>query len=360
MEIKQILDSSMPSLTEWMEKIGLSKSEEFRAEDNSKRDRLEILLQTIGLPYDKPERMSARDIVDKTEKFQDILDRKGDNKCALRLIPLKPELPKLRVRGKTLKDNLVWFYEQNVNPDDYKIEVVPHNETDYSAIFLINDKGIWGEITKGRHWLLTQGYYGEYPPAFFSFDFKKWNFFRADDQMKQIVLDAIKKLLITDSTIKEKLMKELQSEFTPDGYLKGYFEFVLWPDTVFIDYNRILYKKLNDFTFTVYDGSEELKGICANQGKASGPARVITDPKSNVFKDGDILICDMTGIEYVSLMKMASAIITEQGGILSHAAIIARELNKPCLVGVKEATKKFKDDQLIEVDADTGIIKNIS
>ena len=58
-------------------------------------------------------------------------------------------------------------------------------------------------------------------------------------------------------------------------------------------------------------------------------------------------------------IKKSSAIITEQGGILSHAAIISRELNKPCIVGVKNATKKLKNGQLIEVDADKGTIRII-
>jgi pyruvate,water dikinase len=58
-------------------------------------------------------------------------------------------------------------------------------------------------------------------------------------------------------------------------------------------------------------------------------------------------------------MKMASAIITEDGGMTCHAAIVARELGRPCITGIKIATKVLKDGDLVEIDADNGIVKII-
>ena len=102
----------MPSFTEWFSKISYQDTEKFRLEDNTKRDRLEILYQIAGLSYDRPERLSVRDIVDNTPTFQDVVRRKGDQLCALRLVPTKPELPKLRQRGLTLNEYLSgWFRE---------------------------------------------------------------------------------------------------------------------------------------------------------------------------------------------------------------------------------------------------------
>ena len=63
--------------------------------------------------------------------------------------------------------------------------------------------------------------------------------------------------------------------------------------------------------------------------------------------------------EYVPLMKKAAAIVTDEGGITCHAAIVSRELNKPCIIGVKIATKVLKDGDLIEVDAEKGVVKVI-
>lgn len=67
----------------------------------------------------------------------------------------------------------------------------------------------------------------------------------------------------------------------------------------------------------------------------------------------------MTTIDYLPLMQKAAGIITEQGNILSHAAIISRELKKPCLVGVKNAMKLLKDGQEIELDANNGFVSII-
>ena len=59
------------------------------------------------------------------------------------------------------------------------------------------------------------------------------------------------------------------------------------------------------------------------------------------------------------LMKKAAAFVTDGGGILCHAAIMARELKKPCVIGTKIATQVLKDGDLVEVDADKGIVRKI-
>jgi pyruvate,water dikinase len=71
------------------------------------------------------------------------------------------------------------------------------------------------------------------------------------------------------------------------------------------------------------------------------------------FIEGDILVTGMTRPEYLPFVKKCSAFITDAGGMLSHAAITARELHKPCIIGTEIATKILKDGDLIEVDATT-------
>ena len=67
----------------------------------------------------------------------------------------------------------------------------------------------------------------------------------------------------------------------------------------------------------------------------------------------------MTSVDFVPLMTRASAFITDEGGITSHAAIVSRELDKPCLIGTQNATKIFKDGDLVEVDAERGVVRKI-
>ena len=78
------------------------------------------------------------------------------------------------------------------------------------------------------------------------------------------------------------------------------------------------------------------------------------------FKPRDILIAPNTDVRYLPLMQSAAAIITDRGGILSHAAIIARELKIPCVVDTKEATKLIKTGDRIRVDAGAGAVYRVS
>ncbi|MDP1833486.1 MAG: PEP-utilizing enzyme [Candidatus Moranbacteria bacterium] len=105
--------------------------------------------------------------------------------------------------------------------------------------------------------------------------------------------------------------------------------------------------------------TKELRGQTASLGKASGRAIVAQDSAGAIemIASGDILIVPYTGVEYLPAMRKASAIITETGGITSHAAIVSREFKIPCIIGVKDATKILKTGEYVEVDADNGIIK---
>ncbi len=364
MDIKNITDKKMPSVTEWMEKINFKNINHFRQEDNNKRDRLEILNKEIGLRYDRPEKMMALDIVNKTPKFLKILSTLGKEKCALRLVPITPKLPKLRVRGKTLEENLKWFNKLKINHSKYKVEIIPHNdETKYSAIFIVNDTGIWGEIVPGAHWQLTQGLYKNQVMSFV-YDFQTWKWSKKYNyRAKKIIKDAIRKIL-TRKNKQAFLKTRLRAKFTPHGYLEGYFEFVVWPKigTSFIDYNRVTYRLFNQKYLPNINNNLEkpnattLYGQSANKGRAIGIARIVKNPKEKSIKNGEILICTMTMVDHIELMKKSGAIITEYGTLLSHAAIVARELKKPCIVGVKDATKKIKDGQSIIVDANQGTV----
>ena len=77
------------------------------------------------------------------------------------------------------------------------------------------------------------------------------------------------------------------------------------------------------------------------------------------IKKGDIIVSPMTTPEYTPILNKVAAIVTDEGGITSHAAVISREMKIPCIIGTKIATKVFKDGYLVEVDANKGIIKKL-
>lgn len=108
----------------------------------------------------------------------------------------------------------------------------------------------------------------------------------------------------------------------------------------------------------------ELHGVSANPGKVWGRARLVqsVDIRQLLkdlkrFKKDDILVTWMTQPNMVPIVRKAAAIIADEGGITSHAAVIAREFKIPCIVGTKTLTKVLKDGDMVEVDADHGVVR---
>ena len=100
------------------------------------------------------------------------------------------------------------------------------------------------------------------------------------------------------------------------------------------------------------------KGVCASAGKVVGKARIcLTFEECNKLETGEILITYGTDFDFMNAIIKSKAIVTEEGGILSHASVISRELKKPCVIAFRGITKVLKDGDLIEVDATKGTIK---
>ena len=103
-----------------------------------------------------------------------------------------------------------------------------------------------------------------------------------------------------------------------------------------------------------------LKGVSASGGTAVARVCVINDPgEFYKMKKGDILLCHYTDPEWTPLFKLASAVVSDTGSELSHAAIVAREYNIPAVLGVGLASLKFKDGDRIQVDGDKGLVKRL-
>ncbi|RLG21451.1 hypothetical protein DRN74_02725 [Candidatus Micrarchaeota archaeon] len=100
-----------------------------------------------------------------------------------------------------------------------------------------------------------------------------------------------------------------------------------------------------------------LKGMPASPGVAKGKVKIILSPSDNSkIREGEILVTVMTNPLYVTAIQKAKAIITDVGGMLCHAAIVARELGIPCVVGTEKATKILKDGMEVVVNGSEGKI----
>ena len=84
---------------------------------------------------------------------------------------------------------------------------------------------------------------------------------------------------------------------------------------------------------------------------------ILASKEGYKLRKNEFLVATMTTPDYILLMKKAVGFITDEGGVTCHAAIVAREMNKPCIIGTKVATKVLKDGDLVEVDVNKGIVK---
>ncbi len=364
MELANLLKTQI-SLTEWLQNIGHKDAEKMRKEDNEKRERMAILSTIIDFPFDRPHTFRALDVFEMTAEIQKFMSEHGHELCALRLEPHDPALPKFRMRGKTIREVVeTWFKEQNIDHAKYNASFIPHpSDHVWSTILIINKQGIFGEIIADSHEKLTQGFYEAIRPIVFYFDFTNWQMSEKNEAAKDEIKKIISYLHVPNSEIQTKLGGKLDSTFSCN-YLCGYFEtttsseFGLW----FIDYNRIL-GELYDSSVPCIDDLHNaeyvLKGQIGNRGKVTGKAKIILADalQHAIIEKGDILVCDMTTPSYVPFMKIASGIITNRGGILTHAAIVSRELSIPCLVATNDATKILRNGQMIELDAELGIVR---
>lgn len=101
-----------------------------------------------------------------------------------------------------------------------------------------------------------------------------------------------------------------------------------------------------------------ITGQTVYQGAVRGTAKLVFSSKdAEELSPGDILISPMTTPNLVTVMKKAAAIVTDEGGVTSHAAIAARELKIPCIVGTRFATEVIKNGDLVEVNADKGFVR---
>ena len=349
-------------LHEWLEDIGSSKAERMHEEDKEKRERLRYLNEVIDLPYDKPVQFTASDLQDKSAAFLEYLEGHGQDLCAIRLIPVTDGVPKLRMRGLSVEKAVEWFKEQDVNASKYRVDFVPHEICVWSAIFVVTENGVIGEVIQGGHYQLTQGFFESSKPITFQYDFRDWSLSPGNTEVEKHLRDVIGHVKVEGPSAQKEISKQLGGLFS-HGYLRGYYEttFSIEYGLMFKDYNQLLEEMFADAALADHGNDSDgvaLSGQVGSPGKATGPVQIVApdeiDPEA--FAEGTVLVCPVTTPAYVPLMKKAAAIVTDQGGILSHAAIVARELGVPCIVGTGTATEALKNGQRVTVDADSGSI----
>ena len=188
---------------------------------------------------------------------------------------------------------------------------------------------------------------------------KKFMIVRKDGENTKVELDekTMKKRVLSDQEI-EKLVSI--GELIEEHYGKPQdVEWAIEKDKIFIVQSRPVttIREKKEEVEEELEGEILIKGLGASPGIASGSVKVILGEKEiSKVEKGDILVTTMTAPDMVPAMKKAAAIVTDEGGMTCHAAIVSRELGVPAVVGTKTATKVLRDGMIVTVDGEKGIV----
>lgn len=189
------------------------------------------------------------------------------------------------------------------------------------------------------------------------------------DRTDAVILAALRKLYPElGELVKYLSIKEIESDKIPSKDILcarekhyRYHKFIIYTDPMPNLHDFARQNGIEIVEEQVPASLKELKGQIAMKGKVTGVVRVLRSKKQipELQKD-EILVTAMTTPDYLPAMKIASAFITDEGGVTCHAAIVAREFGKPCIIGTKIATEVLKDGDRVEIDADNGVVKLIT
>jgi pyruvate,water dikinase len=107
-------------------------------------------------------------------------------------------------------------------------------------------------------------------------------------------------------------------------------------------------------------GGDTLRGLGCCPGVVRGPVRVITDPRNATLKSGDILVAERTDPGWIMLFPSAAGLLVERGSLLSHSAIVAREMGIPAIVSLTGVTRWLCDGDVVELDGAAGVVRRIA
>ncbi len=176
------------------------------------------------------------------------------------------------------------------------------------------------------------------------------------EKIVQLSLSVSKKKVLKDSEIKSLTETSLKLE---EHYQKPQdTEFAIEGEEIYIVQTRAittLKKRLKEDEKKTISGDEILSGVGASPGIGSGKVKIVRSIKDlEKIEKGDVLVTKMTNPDMVVTMQKTSAIITDEGGLTAHAAIVSREMGIPSIVGTENATKILKENMVVSVDGYTG------
>lgn len=352
------------ALSDWLRPARPESREAILAEDLTRSERLEKLNELIGLPILGTSRFDGSEIQHESGRFKSFRQyAKGP--YAVRAVQKSDETRVVRNRNLPLNELLVWLGQTIGNLSGYWLEFSPHVPNEWACIFIITDGGVVGEVTQGSLRQLTQGDHVNSTPGSYTYDFHEWSVVPDDDEYARVAKSTLSCVEVQDDATRQQLTRELGASFAGARYLMGYFEAIVGPsdEIRFIDFNMTLGLQVDEEHWALLrrqqkESGGHIRGLTASKGRVRGRARVIMHPENDPLDvgDGEIVVCVEPTPEMVPLLVHAGGLIADRGGVLSHAAIVCRELEIPCIVATHTATESIRDGVMLDVDADSGVV----
>ncbi|MCE4618102.1 MAG: pyruvate, water dikinase [Desulfurococcales archaeon] len=178
-------------------------------------------------------------------------------------------------------------------------------------------------------------------------------------ETQSLTEDEVKKIAELAKKVEDHFGRHMDIEWAIDadiGSPEGIFLVQARPETVWS--RRKDSETSTEEVEAVKEGEVLVRGVPASPGVAVGKVKVAltVEEAARKMEKGDILVTKMTDPDWVPYMKIAAAIVTDEGGMTAHAAIVARELGIPAVVGTGNATKVLQDNQLVTVDGSRGVV----
>lgn len=301
----------------------------------------EILAPRVSYPFRKT--FAAREI-------EEIAKAQGE---------LNNDESRLKSIVEELADKYGFLHSEYVaeswKPGDYERAIRGKN-----LVVSVHEEEDLGDLNGYQKWLISK-----LQEAVFIFDEAKASLIRCNWALRE----SIKKQGVDDSIIlklsEDEFYNWVKKDVLPEVDVleerkKYYAIYSVEGDLeYYLDKNSVIeFARSLDIVSTKSEVKDFIEGKTAFKGKVRGIVKVVySQEDSRLVSDKNIIVAAMTTPEHIDGMMKALAYVTDEGGITSHAAIVAREFKKPCIVGTKIATQVLKDGMEVEVDADNGVVR---
>ena len=253
---------------------------------------------------------------------------------------------------------------ENSNPQKDYDETNAHRPALFQKLLKFSEeKGFSSEFEQAYNNMLNFFQYRESPKYYIIFiigKMKELILKRANILLKLNLVDSIDDIYKLDIHVLDEILQNVQ-KYTKEGILNNIMKGSKTID-IFNSWKRfpILFDSRGRLFFQekkVSNKKNELIGDTVSFGKIRGKAKVLNSVDEKEFNPGEILITKATDPGWTPLIINCGGIVLEVGGMLQHGALVSREFNKPCVVGIDNVTKIIKDGEEVEVDAIEGVVR---